>query len=794
MDKTDFKRIVLAHKDQAQGASRRIPFTNGETAYELLEYDIELSTPEGPDAMLPAAEQIARDKTFCPGQLRASERLYFIPPETIASERPAKGKPDAVSCRREACRPREHDNLFVLGPCADLTSAEAHELMRPPVSEVLGREVGQAAHNVGVEKEPYSSLACGNSQETTSSEAQKCLTGGVRGHRTNPARTCVREEEPPCWARFDIVVVGGGTSGACAAIGALRQGRSVLVIEYQEGLGGTGTLGLIGKPHHGEHRGFTCEVPFMDETFKPEDKMEWFRQQIRSLGGDIWLNMLAYGVNDQSGSVTGVLVASESGHGLVQAHTVIDATGNADIAAAAGAQCVYGGDPYDVAMQGAGLPPRHVESYHENTDYLFVDDSDMVNLRYSLAGARQTKEEEVFDVGSLVQTRERRRIVGEHTLKYVDQIAGRTYADSIVYSGSDYDSHGYPSSLYFAALPHDEQSWQKIRPGPGGTCYTPYRCLLPRGIENLLVTGLGISMHRDAAAMVRMQPDLHNQGYAAGVAAAMASAQNINVRNIDVRELQKHLVHIGNLPAEALEHTDSFPLPLKHVQKAVRDFAEASGYQQSHRPLAIIMAHPETAVPQLRRMFDDMPAKDRLGVAKLLGLRGEKQAVPALVQALERISEWDAKIYQGRMAEYAYLPTPVDGLILALGQTQDERALPALLNKLQMLDQHITLSHHRSVALALENLGMSDAARPLAELLDKPGMSGHVMINWEPLYDSPVESRRRTPCLREITLARALYHCGDHQQRGRQILEEYRDDVRGLFARHASNVLNGSEG
>jgi hypothetical protein len=45
--------------------------------------------------------------------------------------------------------------------------------------------------------------------------------------------------------------------------------------------------------------------------------------------------------------------------------------------------------------------------------------------------------------------------------------------------------------------------------------------------------------------------------------------------------------------------------------------------------------------------------------------------------------------------------------------------------------------------------------------------------------------------LREIVLARALYRCGDHQGLGRKILEEYRHDLRGLFARHASAVLGG---
>ena len=51
----------------------------------------------------------------------------------------------------------------------------------------------------------------------------------------------------------------------------------------------------------------------------------------------------------------------------------------------------------------------------------------------------------------------------------------------------------------------------------------PYRCLLPKDLDSILVTGLGVSAHRDAMPVIRMQPDIQNQGYAAGVAAAMAA-------------------------------------------------------------------------------------------------------------------------------------------------------------------------------------------------------------------------------------------------------------------------------
>ena len=52
--------------------------------------------------------------------------------------------------------------------------------------------------------------------------------------------------------------------------------------------------------------------------------------------------------------------------------------------------------------------------------------------------------------------------------------------------------------------------------------HTPYRCLLPKGMDGILVIGIGLSAHCDAIPSIRMQPGVQNLGYAAGVAAAMA--------------------------------------------------------------------------------------------------------------------------------------------------------------------------------------------------------------------------------------------------------------------------------
>jgi hypothetical protein len=73
----------------------------------------------------------------------------------------------------------------------------------------------------------------------------------------------------------------------------------------------------------------------------------------------------------------------------------------------------------------------------------------------------------------------------------------------------------------------------------------------------------------------------------------------------------------------------------------------------------------------------------------------------------------------------------------------------------------------------------------LAELLSQPGMRGHAV---KTLADTKHEGNR-TGALREIMIARALFLLGDHDGVARSVLENYAQDLRGHFARHATAVL-----
>ena len=747
------------------------------------------------------AEQTAREKTYTDGQIRASESLFHIPPDPIICENNSEDWKEESGIDIDHFQPKGFENLFVLSGSAGIPRSVAELLLKPAAFSEIGSFIGLSAAKIAKQKAlpkelKFKSILAGTN---TTGAAHEILIGLRPSDKNLPSVTCP-ETSLPVLAHYDIVVVGGGTSGAPAAIAAGRRGMKVLVLEYQEGLGGVGTLGLIGKPYHGRNVGFAAEVPFPKNNIEP--KMEWYRSEIAKVGGDIWLGVLGSGAYAEGKHVKGAIVTTPEGRGVVIANVVIDATGSADIAIAAGAEYMYGDiEKNDIALQGTGLPSRPLIGNYLNTDYLMVDETDMVDVWRTLVSVHQTKfSENKYDVGTLIQNRERRRVVGDYVLNYLDQVVGRTFPDAIVFSGSDYDSHGYPSSQYFALLPHDEVSRKQNHPAPGGTCYTPYRCLLPKNLNGILVTGLGISMDRDASAMIRMQLDLANQGYAAGVAASLTINADKSLRDVDIKELQQHLVHIGSLPKTVLKQKDSFPLPKKTVKMAVDDYGKATNPESAGKPLAIILTHKKTALPLISKKYQKATGKSKLLYAQVLGMCGKNEGLQTLLAELDNFTEWDEKILQGRMADYAHLPTPIDAVILALGNSEDKSAIPQLLIMVDKLDEDVTLSHHRSLALALEKLSDPASAQSLAKLLQKPGMQGHAMLKFEDtllgLKNDGIRTSRRAPllekrtkALREIVLARALYKCGDYEGIGEKILNNYTKDMRGLFARHAYSVL-----
>jgi ribulose 1,5-bisphosphate synthetase/thiazole synthase len=774
-----FKRVVIGGsiREGENVAARRIApgfESNGKT-YDIVEYTLRLPIEDDSHASWAHAEQLARDMTFHPDQEFASDVLFQVPPTAMRGE---KHGSYAVPHDVRPFRPLGVRRLFVLSGYADIARSDAEELVRPLTFIELGTRIGAAAAEEAKELPMPENvkLTGGKATAVARGDVKECLVG-IRPTQELPT---IRQDSRaiPVLGTYDVVVVGGGTSGAAAGIAAARHGAKTLVVEYLHGLGGVGTLGAISKYYWGNRVGFTKEVAG-GESWRIEEKAEWWRKTLRGAGADIWFGTLGCGAFVDDGRVRGAVLATPRGRGVVLAKVVIDATGNADIAAAAGAESIYTDDS-DIAVQGAGLPPRELGANYTNTDFTIVDETDMIDISDLFVYAKTKYEPTTFDMGQLIDTRERRRIVGDFTVSILDQVNGRTYPDTIAQSHTNYDTHGYTIAPYFA-LSHPEPLYP----------YLPYRCLLPKGLDGILVTGLGVSAHRDAIPFIRMQPDIQNQGYAAGVAAAMAAKTNVGTRQINIRALQKLLVEVGNLPASVLTDEDSFPMPTEKIEEAVESAKD------NYKGVEAILAQPGQGVVLLHEAYAKAQSSgDKLTYAHILGIMGDDSGLDTLIAAVEAFPDWDQGWNFKAMGQFGSNMSRLDSLILALGRTGNQRATHAVLEKVKLLDADKDFSHHRAVALALERLADPAAAGALVDLLTKGGMSGHAIQSVEEAVRRHGESpeglnalKPRRESLREIMLARALFRCGDKDGMARRILMEYEKDIRGHFARHAHAVL-----
>jgi hypothetical protein len=391
------------------------------------------------------------------------------------------------------------------------------------------------------------------------------------------------------------------------------------------------------------------------------------------------------------------------------------------------------------------------------------------------------KYKNAYDLGQLIDTRERRQIIGDMVLSPLDIWNHRRYPDTVVIHRSNFDTHGFTIHPVFMIRPPDRESID---------AHVPYRCLLPKGLDGILVTGLGISAHRDAIPIVRMQPGVQNQGYAAGVAAAMSAKTNSPIRDIDIRALQRHLVEIGNLPESVLTDEDTFPISREKVVQAVKNVVN------DFEGLEVVLAQLKTSLPLLKEAYTSAETEEaKLTYAHILGMFGDKTGVETLVKAI-RTQEWDKGWRYTGGGQFGASMSSLDSLIIALGRTRDKRGLKPILQKVKKLDADSEFSHFRAVAIALETLGEQTSAQPLAELLKKDGMMGHAYLDIEkvkskiPRGSSDTSTRNRS--LSELVLARALYRCGDYEGMGEKILREYTRDLRGHYSRHAYAVLKGA--
>jgi hypothetical protein len=139
----------------------------------------------------------------------------------------------------------------------------------------------------------------------------------------------------------------------------------------------------------------------------------------------------------------------------------------------------------------------------------------------------------IAGIAPRIGVRESRRILGDYVLTEHDcraGAAGQKHNDLVAICDHAVDIHGRKGRLY------------EVPNGPYGV---PYRCLLPRGVRNLMIASRAASFSHVAASSCRLQRTMITLGQAAGNAAALCVKHGVPPREVDVRQLQAALVAQG---------------------------------------------------------------------------------------------------------------------------------------------------------------------------------------------------------------------------------------------------------
>jgi ribulose 1,5-bisphosphate synthetase/thiazole synthase len=442
--------------------------------------------------------------------------------------------------------------------------------------------------------------------------------------------------ELPIGDPYEVVVCGGGPSGTAAALAARRAGLKVLLIEGQGQLGGMGVSGLVshwlggrssdgsqwvvgglfqamaleaarrgfallpqrdGKEKyqpHGWYQGLTQGVPF-----DPHVMAAFLDEQTATAGVDVLLLTQVVDAVVQNGRISHVVTFNKSGLAAVPATAVIDATGDADVAARTGCDVVTGREsdglmtPATLQVHVSGVDqdalaayigehnaPRFREKIRQlrdagqwpfpyeifisvqlqekgtmmiNTSRLVgIDGTDGRSVTEGMIRGRQETlqlfeimrkhlpgfaDARLKDVAPLLGVRETRRIRGRFVLAVQDLVEGTEFDDAIGLSsyGWDLPDPKRPS--------HQPLSGKVPRKRP--VTPIPYRVMLPRPIENLICPGRAVSVERDVLGPLRVTGPCFAMGEAAGQAARQVVSQGVGFGGVEIGTLREELREQG---------------------------------------------------------------------------------------------------------------------------------------------------------------------------------------------------------------------------------------------------------
>ncbi len=317
--------------------------------------------------------------------------------------------------------------------------------------------------------------------------------------------------------------------------------------------------------------------------YDPEALKKVFFDLMDETGVEFWNNSLLTGVNMADNLVESIVIETLSGRRKVKGKIFIDATGSADLVFRAG----YGADlghpeknfimPSSTTWRIAGVDTDKIDIekisgiYEKDRSRGIIDiplqglcmhvfsrgvvqifGTRVFNINplepESSAEGEKVQRQQIWDIveymkktfpefrdaklintGASLGAIGTRRIHGDYHITQNDILSGKKF-DDVIATGT------YRVEIW------DPESGSNIFKHLINTWYTiPFRCLLPEKIKNVIVPGSSISGQYEAMAAWAIQPVCMLTGQAAGTAAALCSAKDLLVRELDIAELQSNL-------------------------------------------------------------------------------------------------------------------------------------------------------------------------------------------------------------------------------------------------------------
>jgi len=685
-------------------------------------------------------------------------------------------------------------------PVAPLVDCERKQIEHPEVKNLFGAGIWSA----DAENTPTGRLSLGEKVGEIASECEgakefpeEMMTGSLIG-------------QPE--VRSDVLVIGGGTGGAIAAIAAGREGARTMLIEASPCLGGIGTGGAIHSYYHGVNGGIQDEVDQRVKDLTPLFVGKWkavgfhpgvkklvLQQMTEEAGVHILLNTVVTGVlcrenmkPEAEKSETGTAVAhperrerrnelqsaiavDAEGIRAYRAKVFIDSTGDGDVAVMAGAPFVIGREvdnlPHAYSQSSGRL--RDGNLAHNNFDAGYVDPSDVADLtRGRRLGVSQywrdkfTSDNRILYLAPIIGLRQSRQIVGEYQLTLADEIAGRRFEDAVSFTIAHYDNHhkDYENESDEAAL----WVWALGNWSERIGCEVPYRCMIPKNVDGLILACRAISMTYDAHMEFRMQNDIQRIGEVAGVAAAMAVRMGVSPRGIDLPELQSTLKKSGILDEKYR------PKPAIQERKILELPAPDNLEPQQVKELVWLSSQgsPENALA-LSDMLNSSDPYTRFRASAALAWHGLDAGVPELLKCVEERGKEETEGRRNVPSWQAAIPF--------LGMAKSREAVPILTGVLK--DKTAGIDALIGAVRALGRIGDESAAPALRDFLKREDLPTVRVMNdgWKTTDDWKWQI--------DLATAETLSKLGAPDEETRQIIEPHLDDDRAYVRRYANKLL-----